>query len=93
MVTPALLVVAQSLFDSRYSGWGFFTDWTVRTRYLIAIGVLIATVQLVRELRVVPIDSAAVVRLVVAAGAPLVAVIATQMPLVDLGKWIVGTIL
>lgn len=52
-----------------------------------------ASVQLVRELRLVPIDSATVLRLVVAAGAPLLAVVATQMPLVDLAKWIVGTIL
>jgi hypothetical protein len=52
-----------------------------------------AIVQVVRELRVVPIDGAAVVQLVVAAGVPLLAVVATQMPLVDLAKWIVGTIL
>lgn len=52
-----------------------------------------ASVQLVRELRVVPIDSAAVARLVVAAGVPLLAVVVTQMPLVELAKWIVGTIL
>ena len=36
---------------------------------------------------------AAVVQLVVAAGVPLLAVIAKQIPLVDLAKWIVGTIL
>jgi hypothetical protein len=29
---PALLAVVQSLVDSQYSGWGFFTDWTVSTR-------------------------------------------------------------
>jgi hypothetical protein len=52
-----------------------------------------ASVQAVRELRVVPIDRAAVAQLVVAAGVPLLAVIAKQMPLVDLAKWIVGTIL
>jgi hypothetical protein len=40
---PALLAVAQSLVDGAYSGWGFFTDWTVPTRYLVAIGVMIAT--------------------------------------------------
>ncbi len=40
---PALLVVLQSLFDDRYSGWGFFSDWTVHTRYLLAISVMIAT--------------------------------------------------
>jgi hypothetical protein len=34
-----------------------------------------------------------VVQLVVAAGVPLLAVIAQRIPLVDLAKWIVGTIL
>ncbi|MEA3275316.1 MAG: hypothetical protein U9Q81_08540 [Pseudomonadota bacterium] len=40
---PALLAVFQSLTDDRYSGWGFFTDWMVYTRYLIAIWIMIAT--------------------------------------------------
>jgi hypothetical protein len=52
-----------------------------------------ASVQTVRELRVVPVDRTAVVQLVVAAGVPLLAVIGKQIPLVDLAKWIVGTIL
>ena len=52
-----------------------------------------ASVQAVREMRVFPIDGAAVVQLVAAAGVPLLAVVATQIPLVDLAKWIVGTIL
>lgn len=42
-LTPALLVVAQSLGDSHYSGWAFFADWTVHSRFLIAIAVMIAT--------------------------------------------------
>ena len=52
-----------------------------------------ASVQAVRQLRVVPIDGAAVVQLVVAAGIPLLAVVATRVPLADLAKWIIGTIL
>jgi hypothetical protein len=40
---PALAAVAQSVADDRYSGWGFFTDWMVHTRYLIAIWIMIAT--------------------------------------------------
>ena len=52
-----------------------------------------ASVQAVRELRIVPVDGAAVIQLALAAGIPLLAVVATQMPLVDLAKWIVGTIL
>lgn len=40
---PALIAVVQSLVDSSYSGWGFFTDLTVYTRYLIAIWVMVAT--------------------------------------------------
>lgn len=51
-----------------------------------------ASVQAVRELRVFPIDGPALVQLVLAAGVPLLAVVATQMPLLDLAKWIVGTI-
>ena len=52
-----------------------------------------ATVQAVRELRFVPVDVAAVIQLAFAAGIPLLAVVATQMPLMDLAKWIVGIIL
>jgi hypothetical protein len=40
---PAVLVIAQALLDDRYSGWGFFADWTVHTRYLLAVGIMIAT--------------------------------------------------
>ncbi len=40
---PAILAVAQTLSDSPYSGWSYFTDFTVYTRYLIAIGVMVAT--------------------------------------------------
>ena len=40
---PALLVVLQSLVDSTYSGWGFFTDLTVYARYMVAIGIMVAT--------------------------------------------------
>jgi hypothetical protein len=40
---PALLAIAQSLIDSHYSGWSFFTDLTVYTRFLIAVGVMVAT--------------------------------------------------
>ncbi len=40
---PALLAVAQSLLDGRYSGWSFFADATVYTRYVVAAWVLIAT--------------------------------------------------
>jgi hypothetical protein len=52
-----------------------------------------ATVQAVRELRAVPVDRAALVQLLVAGGAPLLAVVATQMSLLDLVRWIVGAIL
>ena len=42
-VPPAMLVIAQSLLDGGYSGWGFFADGTVYARYVIAIGVMVAT--------------------------------------------------
>jgi hypothetical protein len=40
---PALLAVAQSLYDNSYSGWSYFTDWTVHARFLIAIAAMVAT--------------------------------------------------
>jgi hypothetical protein len=52
-----------------------------------------ASVQAVRDMRVVPVDAVAVIQLVVAAGIPMLAVVATQIPLEDLVKWLVGTIL
>ncbi len=40
---PAILAVTQTLVDAQYSGWDYFADFTVYTRYLIAIGVMVAT--------------------------------------------------
>lgn len=40
---PATLAVVQTLVDPAYVGWGYFGDWTAHTRYLVAIGVMIAT--------------------------------------------------
>lgn len=40
---PALAVIAQTVLAGHYRGWDFFTDWTVYTRYLIGICVMIAT--------------------------------------------------
>lgn len=62
---PALFAVAQSVINSSYSGWGYFTDSTVYTRFLIAIWVMIATeryadsrlTMLVREFRDTPLLS------------------------------------
>ena len=39
---PGALVVAQSLLENRFAGWEFFTDFTVYTRYVIAVFVLVA---------------------------------------------------
>jgi len=50
-------------------------------------------VEAVRGLRLVPVDRAALAQLVAAAGVPMLAVVATQIPLLDLVKWIVSTIL
>jgi hypothetical protein len=52
-----------------------------------------ASVQAVLEMRVVPIDRAAIAQLVVSAGVPLLAVVARQIPVAELAGWIVGTIL
>lgn len=40
---PAILVVWQALVEHRDAAWGFFTDGTVYSRYLIAIVAMIAT--------------------------------------------------
>ena len=40
---PAALAVMQALFDSRYAGWGYFTDGTVYARYLVAVWAMLAT--------------------------------------------------
>lgn len=40
---PAALVVVQSLLDQGYPGYGYFTDWTTHTRYLLAVAVMIGT--------------------------------------------------
>ena len=39
----ALLATLQALFDGNYSGWGYFSDPTVLTRYIAAIWVMVAT--------------------------------------------------
>jgi hypothetical protein len=52
-----------------------------------------ATVQVVPELRTFPMDRAAVMQLIIAAGIPMLAVVATQIPLAELMQWVVGKIL
>jgi hypothetical protein len=52
-----------------------------------------AAVEAVQRLRLVPVDRPAVLALVVSAGAPLLAVVMTQVPLRDLLKWLAGSIL
>jgi hypothetical protein len=51
------------------------------------------SIQPVLQMRVIPVDSTALAQVVVAAGLPLLAAVATQVPLADLVRWIVGTIL
>jgi len=52
-----------------------------------------SNLQAVRALYVVPVDRAAVVQLIIAAGVPLLAVVIREVPLADIVKWIVGKIL
>jgi len=51
-----------------------------------------AVVELVQKLRFIPLDFPAVVQVVVAAGAPLIAVVLTLVPVHELVTWIVGSI-
>lgn len=46
-----------------------------------------------QHLRLVPVDRPAILALAVSAGTPLLAVVMTQVPLGDLLKWLVGSIL
>ena len=52
-----------------------------------------ASVQAVLEVRVIPVNGSALAQLLAAAGVPMLAVLATQMPLIEIGKWIVEVIL
>lgn len=40
---PAILALVQTLLHAEYAGWGFFTDGTVYTRYLVAIIAMVVT--------------------------------------------------
>lgn len=51
-----------------------------------------AAVEAAQTLRLVPVDRGAVIQLLTAAGLPMLAVIATQMPLVEFGRLIFGAI-
>jgi len=51
-----------------------------------------ASVEAVQRLRLLPVDRPAVLGLLVSAGAPLLAVVTTQIPIGDLLKWLLGTI-
>jgi hypothetical protein len=54
---------------------------------------LYAILQTVRGLQVIPVDKAAIVQLVIAAGLPLLVVVAKQMSILVMLQWIVGKIL
>lgn len=49
--------------------------------------------QAVQGTHVVPVDRTAVLQLVASVGIPMMPVIATQVQLADLAKWIIGKIL
>ncbi|MCG6941496.1 MAG: hypothetical protein LJE69_09625 [Thiohalocapsa sp.] len=52
-----------------------------------------ATIEAVQQIRVVPVDWPAVQQLTVAAGAPMLAVVATQIPLAEMGNWVLSKLL
>ena len=52
-----------------------------------------ASVQEARNINVIPVDRFAVIQLVVAAGIPMLAVAATQLPLSELAKWLVTSLI
>jgi hypothetical protein len=60
---------------------------------LSSLSTVNSTVSTVRAQRFFPVDRLAVLQLVVAAGLPLCAVVATQVPVGDIIQWVVGKIL
>lgn len=51
-----------------------------------------ATVAAVQDMRFLPVDGLAVTQLLTAAGLPLLAVVATQVPIGEIAQWILGKI-
>jgi hypothetical protein len=51
-----------------------------------------ATVAAVQDMRFLPVDGLAILQLVIAAGVPLLAVVATQVPIGEIVQWILGRI-
>jgi hypothetical protein len=51
-----------------------------------------ASIETVERMRIVPVDRATVLGLLTSAGAPMLAVVATEIPLLELFKWIAGAI-
>ncbi|MGB5477395.1 MAG: hypothetical protein WBO53_10320, partial [Thermoanaerobaculia bacterium] len=48
--------------------------------------------EVVQKMRIVPVDGAAAIRLLIAAGLPMLAVVATEVPLAQLVKWVAGAV-
>lgn len=80
-------------FQRKWSGEAKSGEEFTGTSELSAISTLNSSIKAVQEMKLVPFDRGAVVQLVVAAGAPMVAVVAQLVPLADLGKWFLGKIL
>jgi len=58
-----------------------------------ALADLNASTEVLREIRLVPVDKPAVMQMLAAIGLPLLGVIATQVPLVELVRWLAGTLI
>lgn len=52
-----------------------------------------ATIEALKDLRLIPVDSQSVIALVIAAGLPMIAVVLTQIPVDDILKWFIGSFL
>lgn len=58
-----------------------------------SVGDMNAIVEAVRQMRLVPLDLPALLPLLVAAGVPMLAVVATQIPVGDMIKWLMSRLL
>jgi hypothetical protein len=87
--THRALAVVGSGWEGREAGAEIVLSWAGEIARLLSTPLFI---ELVQQLRFVPVDFPAVLQLMVAAGVPLLAVVMTQIPLGDLVKWVVGSI-
>jgi len=80
-------------FEERWIRDGVLGRDLVDSGDVSALADLNASTEVLREIRLVPVDKPAVMQMLAAIGLPLLGVIATQVPLVELVRWLAGTLI